>query len=73
MARRCPVTETDKKVIASIESVKTTADVYAPVDIEVLEVNKELPSAWDLVNKSPEADGMWTTHSCGAERRVAHH
>jgi len=64
----CAATETDKKVIASIESVKTTADVYAPVDMEVLEVNKELPNAWDLLNKSPEGDGRRPTAGRGGGR-----
>ena len=43
--------------LAAVESVKTAADVYPPVDCEVVEVNKKLVKEPDLVNKSPVADG----------------
>ena len=40
-----------------IESVKTAADVYAPVSGEVLEHNEKVKSEPALVNHAPEADG----------------
>lgn len=45
------------EVLATIESVKSAADVYAPVSGEVVEVNDRLRSEPELVNKSPEGDG----------------
>lgn len=39
--------------IALIESVKTAADVYCPVSGRVIEVNKKLESAPELISKSP--------------------
>ena len=43
--------------IAVVESVKTAADVYAPVSGEVIEVNEELSQDPALVNNSPYGDG----------------
>jgi len=45
------------EVLATIESVKSAADVYAPVSGEVTEVNDRLRSEPELVNKSPEGEG----------------
>ncbi len=43
--------------IATLESVKTTADVYAPFEGEVVEVNEELIDSPDLINKDPYGAG----------------
>lgn len=40
-----------------IESVKTAADVYSPVDGEVLAVNERLVDQPELVNKEPDGAG----------------
>lgn len=40
-----------------IESVKTAADVYAPLSGKILEVNEQITDAPALVNKDPFADG----------------
>jgi len=40
-----------------IESTKTVAELYAPVDCEVIAVNGELEDAPELVNESPYGDG----------------
>jgi len=40
-----------------IESVKTAADIYCPVSGKVIEVNKELESAPELVSNSPMEKG----------------
>ncbi|MFD2370423.1 glycine cleavage system protein GcvH [Brevibacillus sp. GCM10020057] len=37
----------------SVESVKTVSELYAPVSGKVVEVNKELEDAPELVNSSP--------------------
>lgn len=44
-------------VIATIEAVKTVADVYSPVSGEVLEVNEDLTNAPDTLNKDPYGGG----------------
>lgn len=44
-------------VIATIESVKTASDIYAPVDGEIIEVNQTLADEPQLINDSPLADG----------------
>lgn len=40
-----------------VESVKAASDLYAPASGTVLEVNGELDSAPDAVNRSPYGDG----------------
>lgn len=44
--------------VGSIESVKAVAELYCPVDGEIIEVNKELEESPELVNSSPY-DGGW--------------
>lgn len=43
---------------AVVESVKTAAEVYTPVDGEVVEVNEAMPDDLDLITKSV-GDGGW--------------
>ncbi len=43
--------------VATIESVKTVADVYSPFDGEVVDVNEELVDSPDLINKDPYGKG----------------
>lgn len=40
-----------------LESVKAASDVYAPVDGEVVDVNKALEERPELVNSSPYNEG----------------
>lgn len=42
---------------AVLESTKAAADVYSPVSGTILEVNRALEQASELVNRSAEADG----------------
>ncbi len=42
---------------AVIESVKAVADLYAPVDGTVVEVNEELLDQPELINSDPYGDG----------------
>ena len=44
-------------VVATLESIKTTADVYAPVSGRVVEVNERLLEEPELINKDPYGDG----------------
>jgi glycine cleavage system H protein len=43
--------------VAVLESTKAAADVYSPVSGVVVEVNKELNEASELVNQSPIKNG----------------
>jgi len=43
--------------MCTLESIKAVAEVYAPVDGIVAEVNKELESAPELINKDPYGQG----------------
>jgi len=54
--------EVGKKVkkgetIGVIESIKATADVYAPISGEVVEVNEKLLDSPELINNDPYGDG----------------
>lgn len=40
-----------------VESVKTAADVYAPISGTIVEVNKQLESRPELINEDPYGDG----------------
>ncbi len=42
---------------ATLESVKSVADVYAPVDGEIIEANEDLIDAPETINKDPYGDG----------------
>ncbi|OPY32409.1 MAG: glycine cleavage system protein H [Methanomassiliicoccales archaeon PtaU1.Bin124] len=44
-------------VLAIVESVKNTADVYSPVSGEVVEVNSPLEDDPQVINKSPYDNG----------------
>lgn len=51
--------ELDKEaVFGTIEAVKTVSDLYMPVSGKVIEVNPELESQPELVNKEPY-EGGW--------------
>lgn len=43
--------------LGSIEAVKTVSDVFMPVKGEILEFNKKLEDAPELINKDPYGDG----------------
>ena len=45
------------EVCAEIESTKTVAEVYAPVNGEVVAANTDLEDSPELVNDSPYGDG----------------
>ncbi|BCS94178.1 glycine cleavage system protein GcvH [Metallosphaera javensis (ex Sakai et al. 2022)] len=45
------------EVIAVVESVKAAADIYSPLSGEVIDVNEELVSSPELINKDPYGSG----------------
>lgn len=45
------------KSFGTIEAVKAVSDLYAPVSGEVVETNKDVQSAPDVVNKDPYGKG----------------
>lgn len=47
-----------KESFAVVESVKTAADVYSPVDGEIVAVNTDMPGNLDMI-KSPLAQNGW--------------
>tara|TARA_R110001583_G_scaffold25644_1_gene92727 strand:- start:481 stop:873 length:393 start_codon:yes stop_codon:yes gene_type:complete len=42
-----------------VESVKAASDIYAPVSLEVIEVNAELEDSPELANSDPYGDGWF--------------
>jgi glycine cleavage system H protein len=47
-----------KDSFAVVESVKTAADVYSPVDGEVIEANDNMPNDLEMITK-PLSEGGW--------------
>ena len=45
------------KVFGTVDSLKTVAELFAPVSGEVLEVNGKLPNTAELVNEDPYNEG----------------
>ncbi len=43
--------------VAVVESVKTAAEVYSPVDGEIIEVNEAMDTDFDLISKPVNEDG----------------
>jgi len=43
--------------IATVESVKSVSEIYAPVSGEVVEINEKLDDEPELINTSPYDDG----------------
>ena len=43
--------------VVELEATKTIAEVYAPFDCEIIEVNEKLDTEPELINSSPLSDG----------------
>jgi glycine cleavage system H protein len=55
-----PGTKVQKgKSFGTIEAVKAVSDMYAPVSGEVVEINKEIQSSPEKVNKAPYGEGWF--------------
>ncbi|MFN4182616.1 MAG: glycine cleavage system protein H, partial [bacterium] len=61
---------TKGEVFGSVESVKTSADLYAPLSGIVEEVNKNLKDAPELVNKDPYGEGWMIVLKITKEEEV---
>jgi glycine cleavage system H protein len=48
---------TARQSFGVVESVKAVSDLYAPVSGEVVEINADLPSAPEIVNRDPYGRG----------------
>ena len=59
-----------KDSIGTIEAVKTVADIYAPIDGEILEVNVGLEDEPDMINKDPYEKG-WIIKLCKISKDVS--
>ena len=59
-----------KESIGTIEAVKTVADIYAPIDGQILEVNIELEDEPDMINKDPYEKG-WIIKLCKFSKDVS--
>ncbi|MDW7977765.1 MAG: glycine cleavage system protein GcvH [Candidatus Caldarchaeum sp.] len=46
-----------REVLSTIESVKSTADVFSPVSGKIVEVNSKLLDHPEMLNESPYTDG----------------
>ena len=44
-------------VFGTIEAVKTVADLYMPIDGEIIEINDNLEATPEMINKDPYKDG----------------
>ena len=56
--------------VGTIEAVKTVADIYAPIDGEILEVNIELEDEPDMINKDPYDKG-WIIKLCKYSKDIS--
>ena len=45
------------KVFGTVDSLKTVAELYAPMSGEVLEINSGLPNSAELANEDPYGEG----------------
>lgn len=47
----------ENEIFGTVEAVKTVSDLFMPVTGTILEINKKLDSAPELVNQDPYGDG----------------
>ncbi len=58
------------ETVGTIEAVKTVADIYAPIDGQILDVNVELEDGPDMINKDPYEKG-WIIKLCKISKDVS--
>ena len=56
--------------IGTIEAVKTVADIFTPIDGEILKINVELEDAPEAINKDPYEKG-WIIKLCNFSKDVS--
>ena len=49
-----------REILGVLESIKITANIYAPISVEIIEVNKELEMRPELINREPYGSGYIT-------------
>jgi glycine cleavage system H protein len=59
------------QVFGTVEAVKAVSDLYSPVSGEIVEVNKEIQDAPELVNKEPYERGWMIKVKLENEAEVA--
>lgn len=47
----------ENEIFGTVEAVKTVSDLFMPINGTILEINKKLDSAPELVNQDPYGDG----------------
>ena len=57
--------------VGTIEAVKTVADIYTPMDGEILDVNGKLEDAPESINNDPYEKG-WIIKLCKIPNDVSH-
>jgi len=58
------------KVFGTVDSLKTVAELYAPLSGEVLEVNAKLPNTAEQVNEDPYGDGWMIKVELADEKEI---
>ena len=56
--------------IGTIEAVKTVADIYTPIDGEILEINSDLEDKPEIINHDPYEKG-WIIKLCKISKDVS--
>jgi glycine cleavage system H protein len=59
------------KSFGTIEAVKAVSDLFAPVSGEVVEINKDIQSAPDAINKEPYGKGWMIKMKIGNAAEIA--
>jgi glycine cleavage system H protein len=58
------------KSFGTIEAVKAVSDLFAPVSGEVVEINKDIQSAPDAINKEPYGKGWMIKMKIGSAAEI---
>lgn len=45
------------KICGEIESTKSVGELYAPMDVEIVEINESLPNSPETINQDPFGEG----------------
>ena len=61
---------TQGKVFGTVDSLKTVAELYAPLSGEVLEINGKLPNTAEMANEDPYGDGWMVKIELSDEKEI---
>ena len=59
-----------EKVFGTVDSLKTVAELYAPLSGEILEVNGKLPNNAEMVNEDPYGEGWMVKIEISDEKEI---